>query len=265
MLKSLFSKSVVAPALPCVPDDVRVYAIGDIHGCAALFDDLLARISADHAGRSAKRLVLVLLGDLIDRGVDSAGVVQRARALYGSSGDQSFGEVHVIAGNHEELLLLAIDGDRDATRLFARVGGRETMLSYGVSEAAYDLADLDDLADLMRAHMPEDHIDFLRQLEDVVEIGDYAFVHAGIRPGIALAHQRRAHLRWIRSEFLDHRGPHPRFIVHGHTITENVDERPNRIGIDTGAYATGRLTAIGLDGSDRWFIATEGPSGPPAA
>lgn len=259
MLKALFSKSVKASAPPRVPDDVRVYAVGDIHGCAALFDDLLARIVADHARRPAKRLVLVLLGDLIDRGIDSAGVVERALGL-----QASFDEVHVITGNHEELLLLAIDGDRDATRLFSRVGGRETMLSYGVTEAAYDLADFTELAELMRVHIPEAHVEFLRGLENVVEIGDYAFVHAGIKPGVPLADQRREHLRWIRGEFLEHRGAHPRFIIHGHTITETVDERTNRIGIDTGAYATGRLTAIGLDGTDRWFLTAEAPAAPPA-
>ena len=104
--------------------------------------------------------------------------------------------------------------------------------------------------------MPSGHIAFLEGMEDMIEIGDYAFVHAGIRPGVPLDEQRPEHLRWIRSGFLDHKQPHPRIIVHGHTITETVDERPNRIGIDTGAYATGRLTAIGLDGEDRWFIAT---------
>ena len=251
MLKSLFRKSAPSPAPPRVPDDVRVYAIGDIHGRVDLLDNILAQIAADHAARSPKRLIVISLGDLIDRGPDSAAVVERAMAL-----DASADETHVIAGNHEELMLRAIDGDRDALKLFSRVGGRETMQSYGVGQAEYDSADYDELAALMQTRIPQSHVAFLRRLEDVVEIGDYAFVHAGIRPGVPLAEQKPSHLRWIRGEFLDHRDPHPRFIVHGHTITDAVDEQSNRVGIDTGAYASGTLTAIGLDGSERWFIQT---------
>jgi serine/threonine protein phosphatase 1 len=251
MLKSWFRKSAPAAATPGVPDDVRVYAIGDIHGRSDLFDDLIARIADDHAARPDKRQVLILLGDLIDRGPDSAAVVERAATLAAMPG-----EMHALAGNHEELMLLALDGDIDATKLFCRVGGRETLLSYGIASDDYDRADFADIGDLMRAHIPERHVDFLRGMEDLVEIGDYAFVHAGIRPGVPLADQRVSHLRWIRAEFLDHRGIHPRFIVHGHTITDTVDEHPNRLGIDTGAYATGTLTAVGLDGTDRWFIQT---------
>ena len=252
MFKSLFRKATPAVPPPRVPDDVRVYAIGDIHGRDDLFETLLARIAADHAARPAKRLILILLGDLIDRGPESAAVVDRAIALAATPD-----ETHVLAGNHEELLLLALDGDTDANKLFCRVGGRETLLSYGVSEEDYERSDFAEVLDMMRERVPAEHVAFFRAMEDMVEIGDYAFVHAGIRPGVPLADQDRQHLRWIRREFLEHRGAHPRFIIHGHTITEAVDERPNRIGIDTGAYATGRLTAIGLDGAERWFIATE--------
>ncbi len=249
MFRSLFGKSRPTSPRPRVPDDVRVYAIGDIHGRADLLDDLLARIDADHAARVQKRRLIVVLGDLIDRGPDSAGVVERIMGLAGP-------DVRVLAGNHEELMLLTLEGDREAAKVFARAGGRETILSYGVSEEAYERADFGEMIDLMRANIPPRHVDFMKGLEDLVEIGDYAFVHAGIRPGVPLDEQRPEHLRWIRAGFLDHKQPHPRMIVHGHTITETVDERSNRIGIDTGAYASGVLTAIGLDGEDRWFIAT---------
>lgn len=251
MFKSLFRKVVASAPPPRVPDDVRVYAIGDIHGRLDLFDALIAQIADDHAARSEKRPILVLLGDLIDRGPDSAQVIERAMALAAMPD-----EMHVLAGNHEELLLLALDGDAEATRLFCRVGGRETLQSYGVAPDVYERCEFDDITAMIRDHIPPEHIAFLRDMEDVVEIGDYAFVHAGIRPGVPLAEQKRAHLRWIRGEFLEHKGAHPRFIIHGHTITDAVDERPNRIGIDTGAYASGRLTAIGLEGAERWFIAT---------
>ena len=251
MFKSLFRKAASPSQAPRVPDEVRVYAIGDIHGCADLLDDLLRRIAADHAARPAKRLVVVLVGDLVDRGPDSAGVIERAMALKADDGD-----VRIIAGNHEELFLKTLAGDRESTRLFTKVGGRETLLSYGIAEDIVDFADFDTLSAEMHARVPAAHIAFLKSLEDVVEIGDYAFVHAGIRPGVPLDEQVPAHLRWIRGEFLEFRGNHPRFIIHGHTITEAVDERANRIGIDTGAYATARLTAIGLDGTDRWYVAT---------
>ncbi|MBM3927930.1 MAG: serine/threonine protein phosphatase [Sphingomonadales bacterium] len=249
MLRSLLAKSRKSPPRPHVPDDVRVYAIGDIHGRADLLDDLLARIDADDAARTPKRRLMIFLGDLIDRGPDSAGVVDRILRMAGP-------DVRVLAGNHEELMLSALDGDREATRVFARAGGRETILSYGVDTQTYDRADFAELTELMRTHVPPAHVAFLQGLENLIEIGDYAFVHAGIRPGVPLAEQRTEHLRWIRSGFLDHKQPHPRMIVHGHTITDTVDERSNRIGIDTGAYASGKLTAIGLDGAERWFIAT---------
>lgn len=254
MIRTLLRKRRPDAARPRVPDDVRVYAIGDIHGRFDLFEALLASIDADHAAHAPKRRVLVLLGDLVDRGPDSAAVVERARQLVASEAEQ----VHALAGNHEELMLLALDGDREATRVFLRAGGRETILSYGVPRDAYERADFAEMPALMRAHVPAEHIAFLESLENLVEIGDYAFVHAGIRPGVPLAEQRTEHLRWIRSGFLDHRGAHPRMIVHGHTITETVDERPNRIGIDTGAYQSGRLTAIVLDGDTRRFLATGG-------
>lgn len=249
MIKSLFRKEKPDVPMPRVPDDVRVYAIGDVHGCNDEFGRLLAQIDADHTRRPAKRQVIVLLGDLVDRGPDSAGVVERAMHL-----SQSGREVRLIAGNHEELLLMSCEGDAKALRVFARNGGRETALSYGIGEDAYDGADFDGLQHLLEAHVPAGHRAFLSQLEDMVVIGDYAFVHAGIRPGVALADQDGVDLRWIRDRFLTHAEPFEKFIIHGHTITEEVDEQPNRVGIDTGAYLGGPLTAIALEGDQRWFL-----------
>lgn len=249
MIKSLFRKAKPVDTAPRVPSDVRVYAIGDIHGCNDAFGRLLSAIDADHAARPAKRQIIVLLGDLIDRGPDSAGAVERAMELA-----QSGREVRLIAGNHEELLLRACDGDDRALRIFARHGGRETALSYGIEPARYDNADFDDLPELLDAYVPVAHRTFLGRMEEVVVIGDYAFVHAGVRPGVALIDQTGEDLRWIRNRFLDHTEPFERFIVHGHTITEGVDEQPNRLGIDTGAYLGGPLTAVGLDEDQRWFL-----------
>lgn len=251
MIKSLFRKEKPAAGPPAVPGDVRVYAIGDVHGCDAEFARLLELIDADHAGRSPKRQVLVLLGDLVDRGPDSASVVQRAMGLADNGR-----EVRLLAGNHEELLLLSCRGNARALRIFARNGGRETALSYGVDPDAYDSADFDQLQNLLEAHVPADHRAFLTEMEEVVIVGDYAFVHAGIRPRVALADQKGADLRWIRDSFLDSTEMHEKFIVHGHTITEQVDEQPNRLGIDTGAFASGRLTAVALEDDRRWFLQT---------
>lgn len=249
MLKSLFKKGKPAAPRPRVPDDVRLYAIGDIHGCDAQFARLLDLIDADHAGRPPKRQMIVLLGDLVDRGPDSAGVVERALRL-----SQSRPDVRLIAGNHEELLLMSCDGDAQALRVFARHGGRETALSYGIDAADYDAADFAGLQDLLDSHVPPAHRALLAGMEGIVTVGDYAFVHAGVRPGVPLAEQKSEDLRWIRQRFLDHTEPFERFIVHGHTITETVDERPNRIGIDTGAYLGGPLTALALEGDERWFL-----------
>lgn len=249
MIRSLFRKRA-ATALPRVPDDVRVYAIGDIHGCDALFGALLDKIDSDNAERPAKRTILVLLGDFVDRGPDSAAVVERAIALSQER------EVRSLAGNHEEVFLLACEGSTQAIRMFARIGGRETALSYGMPLEQYERADYEDLAQWLGEHVPTAHLDFLRSLENVIEIGDYAFVHAGIRPGVALANQKMSDLRWIRGEFLRHGDAHEKFVVHGHTITAEVDSHSNRLGIDTGAYDSGRLTAVGMEGDQRWFLST---------
>jgi serine/threonine protein phosphatase 1 len=250
MIKSLFRKASRAP-LPRVPDDVRVYAIGDIHGCDAEFARLLAEIERDHASRGPKRKIIVLLGDLVDRGPDSAAVVERARTL--ASGDT---EVRLLAGNHEEMLLRSCDGDAGSLRLFARNGGRETAQSYGIDEDAWNAADFEDLPALLQSAVPATHRSFLNSMEEMVVIGDYVFVHAGIRPNVPLAEQRSEDLRWIRERFLNHKFPHEKFVIHGHTITAEVDEQPNRIGIDTGAYSSGKLTAVALEGDRRWFLQT---------
>ncbi|MEO9130532.1 MAG: metallophosphoesterase family protein [Sphingomonas sp.] len=244
------------PIRASVPDGVRVYAIGDIHGRLDLLEELFDQISEDSTARGPATTRLVFLGDLIDRGPDSAKVVERIRQLCLESGN-----VDVLTGNHEEVFLLALDGDIDAMRMFVRIGGRETILSYGISEDDIARADYAQLCALAQQATPDTHIQFLKLLPDVIEIGDYAFVHAGIRPGLALVDQALSDLRWIRGGFLNHEGDFGKIIVHGHTVTRTVDERHNRIGIDTGAFRTGRLTALGLQGSKRWYLSTEPEGG----
>ena len=124
----------------------------------------------------------------------------------------------------------------------------------GLAAERYDRLDYEEFAGELARLVPPQHVAFVEAFEDLIEIGDYVFVHAGVRPGVALADQRRADLRWIRDPFLDHGGDLPATVVHGHTISDEVDVRRNRIGIDTGAYATGRLTALGLEGSATWTL-----------
>ena len=238
------------PLYGSVPPGGRVYAIGDVHGRLDLLDELLTRIDAE-AGDAARELIF--LGDLVDRGPDSAGVVERVRRL--AEGPVP---VRTLAGNHEEILLGALDGDPEMLRLFCRFGGRETALSYGLTPAEYDAMDFEELGERLAEVVPAAHRAFLDGLDDQLVRGDYAFVHAGVRPGVPLAEQLPADLRWIRNSFLRHDEPFEKTVVHGHTITEDAEFRPNRIGIDTGAFQSGRLTALGLEDDRYWVVQTGG-------
>jgi serine/threonine protein phosphatase 1 len=235
-----------------VPDGLRVYAIGDIHGRLDLLDELLASIAADDRARGDRvRTHYIFLGDLIDRGPESRGVVDRLIAFSNSGRNVRF-----LMGNHEQVFLRALEGDRRALRFLVRIGGRETLLSYGIDEEDYKALDFEELAALAARKVPADHLAFMRSFEDWIALGDYLFVHAGLKPGVALEEQAQSDLCWIRDEFLGHRESFGPLVVHGHSITEDIDVRANRIGIDTGAFATGKLTAIGLEGDDRWFLST---------
>ena len=230
-----------------VPDGQRVYAVGDIHGCVDLFGDLISAIEADDRARGPSETTVILLGDLVDRGPDSRGVIDAARDW------SQRRAVRILFGNHEEMFLKSLE-DEGVLRQFIRFGGKETILSYGVTRDAYLEMTIEELQAAMAAHIPSEDLDFMRGFEDMIVIGDYVFVHAGIRPGVDLDSQAPADLRWIREPFLSHVLQDAVCVVHGHTITDAPDVRQGRIGIDTGAYASGRLTAIGLEGAERWFL-----------
>lgn len=240
-------------AAPALPEAMRLYVVGDIHGRLDCLDDLLARIAADRAGYDGP-VAYIFLGDLIDRGPDSAGVVERLLAL--SRGDTP---MRVLLGNHEEVMLIAMSGDRAALAMFERIGGRATLRSYGIDPAAYDAMSVDERIVALARAVPEAHLAFLSAFEDSIVVGDYRFVHAGVRPGVAFDRQKTADLRWIRAGFLDHGAPFDGMIVHGHTVTQEVDRRANRIGIDTGAYRSGRLTCLVLEGETQRFLQTDLP------
>jgi serine/threonine protein phosphatase 1 len=253
MLTSLFRRGRQDQPTPKaeVPAGQRVYAIGDIHGRDDLFAKLIEQIVADEAERGAADTTIVLLGDLIDRGPRSAEVVERAWRLTRER------KVQLLTANHEEVFLKALGGDVEALRFFCRIGGEETILSYGLSDAAYRGMDYVQLMEELQQRVPRHHSTYLASAENWVLIGDYLFVHAGIRPGVPFAEQRVEDLRWIREPFLSHRDPHSAMVIHGHTISEGIDKRSNRIGIDTGAFASGILTAIGLEANERWFLCTK--------
>lgn len=232
---------------PSTPPGERVYAVGDIHGCLGLFEELIQTIEQDDMARGPAQTTVVLLGDLIDRGGDSAAVVARARRW----GQER--RVQFIQGNHEEMLLIARK-DLDALPSFLKFGGLETIASYGVDIVTARTAPIEDVQRLMNEAIPQEDVDFLAGFQSMIRIGDYAFVHAGVRPRTPLEQQLARDCRWIREPFLSHRGDFGAVVVHGHTITVEPDQCDNRIGIDTGAFLHGTLTAIGLEGTERWFL-----------
>ncbi|ANI76880.1 metallophosphoesterase [Sphingobium sp. EP60837] len=250
MLKFLRRREAPRP-LPSLGEDRRVYAVGDIHGRLDLFDQLLELIERDDARRHPLPCHLILLGDLVDRGPHSAQMVERAMALQDATE-----KVHFIKGNHEEVFVSAARGSSQYAGYCRRIGGVQTLASYGLDVGSSERMTDEDVASWMLNHVPRSHVDFLDRFEDMLTMGDYLFVHAGIRPGLPLQAQTAADLHWIRSEFLNHRGDHGYVVVHGHSITTKVDEKPNRVGIDTGAWSSGKLTAVGLQGTERWFLQT---------
>jgi len=234
----------------CVPSATRVYAIGDIHGCRDALERLLAEIAAD-AWPYRGRVILVFLGDLVDRGPDSGGVIERILRSQ-LPGD----EQHVLMGNHEEAMLGVYEGSVEP-RGWLSYGGLQTLESYGIGRNEHFARGFD-LGQRMREAIPQEHIAFLRSLPDHVTIGDYLFVHAGIRPGVPLGQQQSADLRWIRNGFLDSDTDHGVTVVHGHTISAEPEAMANRIGIDTGCYAGGALTALVLEDDQQRFLQVSG-------
>ena len=262
-LKKLFRAPPARP-LPAIPAGQRVYAVGDVHGRLDLLVALAEAIEYDNAARNeaAAKLggggraesTVILLGDLVDRGPDSAGVLTATRMW------ASQRKLRIIAGNHEEMFLESLE-NTDQLRHFLRYGGRETILSYPIAAEDYSAAEIGELQEMLLERVPAEHVEFIRSFEDVITIGDYVFVHAGIAPGVPLDEQRLGHLRWIREPFLSHEGDHGFVVVHGHTISREIEVLPNRIGIDTGAYESGRLSALCLEGTERWLIETSDHDG----
>ncbi len=227
---------------PRVPEGVRVYAVGDIHGRADLLDQVLIRIDSDKAKAPSSNSIEVFIGDYVDRGPDSRRVLDQLVTR------ERTHRMVFLRGNHETLLLKFVTSQLILND-WQRIGGLETLMSYGLTPSINaDTATQTRLAAALDQAMPPSHRRFLDDLKSSFTCGDFYFVHAGVRPGIPLANQHDEDLLWIRNEFLTCEEDFGKIVVHGHTPVPKLDVRPNRINIDTGAYATGNLTCLVLEG-----------------
>lgn len=227
--------------LPSIPKGLRIYAVGDIHGRLDLLEKLLCLIKTDLTQHPTKRAVHVFLGDYIDRGSWSRETIDRL-IKHGEENESIF-----LRGNHE-LIAIACLSDRAKIDQWLRLGGMMTLASYGV--AAELFANRKQIAEMQLAFhnaLSPAHFQFFRSLRNSFSCGDYFFAHAGARPHVELSRQSESDLLWIRGEFLSSAYDFGKIIVHGHTPTRDVEVRANRINIDTGAFATGRLTCLVLE------------------
>lgn len=232
----------------CGPDGVRLYAIGDVHGCRDLLATMFAKINAEIMRDHVRDWRIILLGDYCDRGPDTRGVIDLIL-----SRQQVDSRVITLAGNHDDGIvefLQTAEGDS----LFTDCGGDATALSYGVALDSRTPGTLRLARDSLAAAMPGAHLAFFSGLPSSAAFGDFFFCHAGIRPGVPLAEQSRRDLVWIRNAFLDHEELHPKVIVHGHTPSRAPEVLANRVNVDTGAVFSGRLTALVIDGRDKRLI-----------
>jgi serine/threonine protein phosphatase 1 len=235
--------------LPRVADGTRLYAVGDIHGRLDLLREIDGRIRDDAAAARSARNTVIYLGDYIDRGDQSREVVDWLidKPLPGF-------ERVLLLGNHEDSLLQFLT-DVQIGPAWLAYGGAATLLSYGVKPPSTD-REFVRVQEELRDRLPSRHLAFMRGLALCHVEGDYYFVHAGIRPGVPLDLQKQEDMLWIRDEFLLSRQDFGKIVVHGHTITEAPEIRRNRIGIDTGAFASGRLTCLVLQGEAWSFLHT---------
>ncbi|MFQ5970881.1 MAG: metallophosphoesterase family protein [Alphaproteobacteria bacterium] len=233
-----------------MPHGTRVYAIGDIHGRLDLLLSLEDKIQAHAVENPVDRAVVVYIGDYIDRGYQSRGVIDHLLEPPRHGLERIF-----LKGNHEDFLLRFLE-NVDVGPIWLVNGGRETLMSYEIAltpaetmEQMFEAAQKE-----LKDALPPSHLEFLRALRISHVEGDYLFVHAGVRPGRPLEEQKTEDLLWIRDDFLESDARHCHIVVHGHTPSRNPELRSNRIGIDTGAFATGCLTCVVLEGSTQSFL-----------
>ena len=230
------------------PDDTLVYAIGDVHGRLDLLAEMHARIAAEIMRLRPPDWRIVHLGDYVDRGPDSKGVLEFLVRQTAADG-----RVVSLAGNHD-IGFLDFLARPDPDGLFALYGGVQTAASYGITLDRADLRGFPAGCRALRAAVPASHTDFLRALKFSVTLGDFFFCHAGIRPGVALEAQDPQDLIWIRGDFHRHQELHPKVVVHGHTPVAEPEICANRVNVDTGAFASGRLTALVVDRQEKRLL-----------
>lgn len=254
MFARLFSTKTARPPAR-VPEACVVWAVGDIHGRADLSGPLIAAIRADLVASPARRKVIVFLGDHVDRGPDSRGVLDQIVSVLA---DPTL-EVHTLRGNHEERMEAFLTQPNLGPG-WCDYGGRETLMSYGVVPPVMkgDAEGWAAAATALREALPDSHMRMLQNQAHSVVIGGYFFAHAGARPGVALEDQSPDDLMWIRQPFLEHTAPFEKVVVHGHTPTDSVVSDARRIGVDTGAYGTNILSAVRLEGETRALLQATG-------
>lgn len=233
------------------PEGVRLYVIGDTHGCLDTLEEMYALIQRDLDWDPPADWHLVLLGDYVDRGPDSRGVLDWVAARLAE------GRTTAVLGNHDAMFLEAMEMDDGPNlELWLRIGGMQTIASFGVEDVPPGPGAL---RRLLLAEVPERYRNLIRERPLTHRAGDYLFVHAGVDPERALDDQLAEDLVWIRRPFLDSDAEYEAVIVHGHTPVEEIEIRPNRIGLDTGAVFGGRLSCLVIDGDRRRYLAVDGP------
>ena len=233
-----------------ITDDQRLYVIGDIHGRSDLLDRITQKISRDLVDSPAQSAVTVTLGDYFDRGPDSRGVLDRLAR-------NPFPTPHVaLKGNHEELFEAFLQ-DPDIGPKWRHLGGLETLHSYGVSVGSVMRGKgFEEASNALAEKVPKEHFAFLSSLKLSIATPRYFLCHAGVRPGVPLDRQEASDLLWIREQFLNSTHNFGKIVVHGHTPVERPEVLPNRINIDTGAFVTGCLTCVVLEGGLHRFLTT---------
>ncbi|MEM8800408.1 MAG: metallophosphoesterase family protein [Pseudomonadota bacterium] len=257
-LSSLFNRKPTAPksladedtAPPRGPEGAIIYAVGDIHGRDDLLTKMIDLIETDAARSGKKAATVVFLGDFVDRGMGSRAVIERLITRPPGDVDTIF-----LKGNHEEALLSFI-ADAPQNEQWLRFGGIETLQSYGISTELIE-RDIDEAREVFAQSFPATHRAFLNSLQFSHTVGDFYFCHAGIRPGVPLAAQAIDDLMWIREPFLSSSADHGKVIVHGHSITDDVEVRDNRIGLDIGAFASDRLACLRIEDDNLSFLYAE--------
>ncbi|MEI6069720.1 MAG: metallophosphoesterase family protein [Methylococcaceae bacterium] len=250
ILKKLFNTKAKVLLPVGLPENHRLYCIGDIHGRLDLLQEAHEKIVNDAADFNGAK-ILVYLGDYIDRGMHSRQVIDCLL----ENNFPDFEKVFLL-GNHEQVLMQFLWGNDNAiAHEWFRFGGLSTLISYGVKLQGIPVSkELAGLRTQLLEKLPAAHSDFLGRLVLNYEIGGYFFVHAGIKPKIKLHLQHPEDMLWIREEFLNNEIFHGKVIVHGHTVTDEPEIRHNRIALDTGAYASGRLTCAVFEGAGCQFL-----------